>query len=71
MLEDFANNLHLSTQLLSRGTAMVMGHEVEAVKVRNLYGQEVVWGEFNCNRGKFKGNRITNDATTEGVEYVD
>lgn len=70
MLEDFVNGLGSATKLLSRGKATVLGHTVDAVEVENLYGQRIVWGVFNCVRGKFKGNRLTNNAATEGVEYI-
>ena len=69
MLEEFVNNLHSSSQLLSKGKAVVMEHEVDAVLVKNLYGQEVVWGVFNVDKGKFKGKRLTNDCATEKVSY--
>ncbi len=68
-LDEFVSGLHPSTQLLSRGTATVLGHNVPAVLTRNLYGQEIVWGMFNCDRGKFKGKRLTNNAATEEVYY--
>jgi len=69
-LDEFLRNLHPSTKVLSRGKATVLGNTVPAVLVRTLYGQEIVWGEFNCDRGKFKGKRLTNDAATEEVIYV-
>lgn len=71
LLDDFVSNLHPSTDLISTGKATVMGHTVDAALTRNLYGQEIVWGVFNCDRGKFKGKRLSNDAATEGVEYVE
>lgn len=52
------------------GRATVLGHTVDAILVRNVYGQEIVWGMFGCNRGKFKGT-FSNNAATEGVVYVD
>ena len=69
MLEEFVSNLHPSATLVSRGTAEVLGHTVDAVKVRNLYGQEVVWGMFNVDKGKFRGKRLANDCATEEVHY--
>ena len=69
-LDEFVRDLHPSTTLLSRGVANVMGHDVPAVLTRNLYGQEIVWGVFNCDRGKFKGKRLTNSAATEDVNYA-
>lgn len=68
-LEQFISELHPSTALLSKGKATVMDHEVESVKVRNLYGQEIVWGMFSVDKGKFKG-KLANSASTEGVVYV-
>lgn len=69
-LEIFVGNLHPSTKLLSRGNATVMDREVCAAKVRNLYGQEIVWGLFSVDKGKFKG-KLANSASTEGVTYVE
>ena len=60
---------HESTTVLSTGTAMVLGHDVPAVLVRNLYRQEIVWGNFSTQRGKFKGKE-SNSGATEGVRYV-
>ena len=68
-LEEFIASLHPSTTLLSHGTATVMGNKVDAVLVRNLYGQEIVWGVFNVERGKYKGKKLSNSAATEEVEY--
>lgn len=68
-LDEFVRDLHPSTTLLSSGTATVLGHNVPAVLTSNLYRQEVVWGVFNCDRGKFKGKRLTNSAATEEVFY--
>jgi len=68
-LDDFRANLHPSTQVLSTGTAEVLGHTVDAIQTRNLYGQVIVWGYFGCNRGKFKGG-FSNDAATEDVNYT-
>lgn len=68
MIGEFLRGLHPSTTVLSRGFATVLGNTVEAVEVRNLYGQHIVWGEFSCNRGKFKG-KLSNNAATEGVSY--
>ncbi len=70
VMNKFVENLHHSTQVLSYGKATVMGNTVDAVLLRNLYGQELVWGYFNCDKGKFKGKRLTNSAATEGVNYV-
>ena len=69
MLDEFVRSLHPSTTLISRGKATVLGHTVDAVLVRNLYGQEIVWGMFNCDKGKFKGKRLANSAATEEVVY--
>jgi hypothetical protein len=68
-LEEFVSNLHSSTTLLERGFATVMENTIDAVLVRNLYGQEIVWGTFNVDRGKYKGNRLTNSASTENVQF--
>ena len=69
-LDQFVDNLHPTSTLLSRGTATVMEkYIVPAVLVRNMYGQEVVWGQFNCERGKYKGKRLANNANTDEVEY--
>lgn len=67
-LNELLRRFHPSTTVLSRGVASVLGHDVPAVLVRNCYGQELVWGEFSCNRGKFKG-KLANSANTEGVLY--
>ena len=67
--ELFLAGLHPSTRVLSQGVATVLGHTVDAVLVRNVYGQELVWGDFGTSRGKFKGHR-SQSATTEGVRYV-
>lgn len=69
MLDDFLSGLNPCSTLLSRGTATVLGREVPAALVRNLYGQEIVWGEFSCFKGKFKG-KLANDANTDEVFYV-
>jgi hypothetical protein len=69
MLSDFIAGLHRSTKLLSIGRATVLGRTVDACLVRNLYGQEIVWGPFDCDRGKFKGKKISNNSATEGVAY--
>ena len=69
-LNDFVAALHPSSTLLSYGRATVMGHDVDAVLVRNVYGQELVWGFFNCDKGKFKGKPLANSAATEGVSYT-
>lgn len=62
-------SFHPSTAVLSVGHATVLGHTVPAVLVRNLYGQEIVWGSFSTFKGKFKG-KPSNSAATEGVVYV-
>lgn len=67
-MEEFLNNLHPSTVVLSQGTATVLGNHMPAVLVRNVYGQELVWGHFSTHRGKFKG-KLSQNATTEEVEY--
>lgn len=68
-VEEIQARLHHSSTLLSIGKAEVMGNVVDAYEVRNLYGQVLVWGMFNVDRGKFKGNRLTNNAATECVKY--
>lgn len=68
-LNEFTQNLHKSSKLVSHGTATVLGRTVPAALVRNMYGQEIVWGEFSCNKGKFKG-KLANNAATEEVVYV-
>lgn len=76
-LDEFVNGLHGSTTLLARGRALVSGREVEAILVRNAYEQELVWGMFGHDRGKFKGYLANNAATgrvrfeseTHTVEY--
>ena len=67
-LNELLGKLHPSTTVLSMGTATVLGRTVDAVLVKNLYGQELVWGYFGCERGKFKG-KLSQNATTEGVTY--
>lgn len=69
-LQNFKDNLHPSTTILCEGKAVVMGNVVDAILVRNLYGQEIVWGFFNCDKGKFKGTKLSNDAATEGVAFI-
>jgi hypothetical protein len=54
--------------LLSKGVATVGDKTVEAVLVRNIYGQEIVWGMFGHDRGKFKGF-LANNASTQRVNY--
>lgn len=68
-LEKFIESIHPSTKLISIGIATVMGNTVDAVLVKNLYGQEIVWGIFNVDKGKYKGNRLANNASVEGVTY--
>jgi hypothetical protein len=68
-LELFRSGLSSTSVVLSEGIAAVLGHDVPALLVRNLYGQEIVWGEFGCNRGKFKGG-LSNNAATEDVYYT-
>ena len=46
-----------------------MDREVDAVLVRNLYGQKIVWGLFSVSRGKFKGG-LANSGNTEDVSYT-
>lgn len=67
-MQNFIEGLHPSTIVLSHGFAIMLNNTVEAVEVRNLYGQQIVGGEFSCNCGKFKG-KLSNDAATEGVSY--
>ena len=69
-VNEFLAGLAPCTEVLSTGTATVMGHTVPAVLVRTVYGQELVFGKFNTERGKFKGKRVSQNATTEGVRYV-
>jgi len=69
LLDNFVKDLHSSATVLGYGRASVLEHDVPAILVRNVYGQELVWGEFSCNRGKFKG-LLSNNAQTEGVTYV-
>lgn len=70
-LEEFKNNLHSSSSIVNNGMVMIMDHTVDAVEVRNLYGQHVVWGMFSVDnrKGKFVG-KLANNANTEGVEYI-
>ena len=70
-LEQFVADRHSSSTLLSKGTAAVMERNVEAVEVKNLYGQHIVWGMFSVDnrKGKFVG-KLANNANTEGVVYV-
>lgn len=55
--QNFIDDMHPSSIILSYGKALVMDKEVErAVKIRNLYGQEVVWGGCSvCPEGNLKG----------------
>lgn len=69
-VDEFVRRLHPTTKLLSRGIAFVAEREHDAVQVRNLYGQEIVWGKFNVERGKYKGKRIANNANTDFVSYT-
>jgi hypothetical protein len=66
-LKEFEANLHHTTKVLGYGTATVMEKTVDAIWVKNLYGQVIVWGMFSIERGKFKG-KLANDANTEGVK---
>lgn len=69
--ETIAKGFHRTTTVLSEGVAAVMGNTVPALETHNsIYGQTLVWGMFNVERGKFKGTRLANNASTEGVEYV-
>ena len=68
-LKKFVDELHPSTKLLSIGKAFVMGNIVDAVEVKNIYNQIIVWGMFSVNRGKFRGG-LANNANTEYVEYT-
>ena len=67
-LQSFIDNIHPSSTVLSYGKATVMEKTVDAVLIRNLYKQEIVWGMFGVSRGKFKGH-LANSANTEGVDY--
>ena len=69
-LEQFVADLHSSSTLLTKGTATIMDKDVEAVEVKNLYGQHIVWGMFSVDnrKGKFVG-KLANNANTEGVSY--
>lgn len=69
MLDNVRRTFHPSTVVLSTGMATVLGHIVPATLVRNVYGQEIVWGNLSTQRGKFKGKE-SNSAATEGVRYV-
>lgn len=69
-LQKFVDNLHQSSTLISTGQAEVLGHVVDAVEVKNLYGQMIVWGMFNCVKGKFKGKGLANNANTDDVRYT-
>lgn len=70
-LKEFEAGLNPCSKVLSRGKATVQGNTVDAIKVKNIYGQHIVWGFFNCDKGKFKGNRLSNNAATEDVVYVE
>lgn len=69
----FCTGLHKSSQLLSTGTATVLGSEFPAALVRNMYGQELVWGEFGFERKKSgdfkKWTGLSNNAATSEVIY--
>lgn len=69
-LDQFITDLHSSCAVLSRGKATIMNSTVDAVEVRNLYGQHIVWGMFSIDnrKGKFVG-KLANNANTEGVIY--
>lgn len=66
----FAAGLHQTTTLISYGVAAVCGRNHDAVEVRNLYGQHIVWGKFNVERGKYRGKRLANNANTDEVVYT-
>lgn len=76
-LKDFVSGLHPSTTVLSYGKAHQYEfpeRKVDAVEVRNLYGQRIVWGCFSVEHNKsglakFKG-RLANNSNTEGVTYI-
>ena len=68
-LEQFLNNIHPSTTVISHGYATVMDNTAPAVELKNLYGQHIVWGMFSVSRGKFKG-ALANNANTEDVVYI-
>lgn len=67
-IEAFVASLHPTSSVINYGQATVMDRTVDAVLVTNLYGQEIVWGLFSVDKGKFKG-KLANNANTEGVEY--
>jgi hypothetical protein len=67
-LKAFKDNLHPSATFLSQGKATVLGRTVDAIMIRTLYGQEIVWGHFSVDRGKLRG-KLANNAATEGVDY--
>ena len=70
LLEQFLRDLHPTARVISRGEATVLDNTVPAAEVSNLYGQRIVWGVFNVDKGKFKGLRLANDANTDDVSYV-
>lgn len=79
MNNEHVRHFHASTQVLDTGTATVVAEgvperHVPAVRVRNLYGQVIVWGEFAIVRkknGNFqKWGGVANDANTEGVVFT-
>lgn len=68
-LQTFLNNLHPSCTVIGLGTAEVLGNKVDAALIRSLYRQELVWGMFNVEKGKFKGTKLANSASTENVIF--
>ena len=68
-LEQFIINLHHTCKIINRGLATVMGNTVDAIEVKNLYNQHIVWGMFSTHREKFKG-KLANNANTDDVEYI-
>lgn len=69
LVQRLINGLHPSSTVLSIGIATVAGREHDAVLLRNLYKQEIVWGRFNVERGKYKGKKLANNANTDEVSY--
>jgi hypothetical protein len=68
LINEFVKGLHSSSKVVGYGTVTVLGNTVDAVVVRNLYGQLIAWGGFSVERGKFKG-KLANNANTEGADF--
>jgi hypothetical protein len=67
--DEFQSRLHPPTKLVSVGDATVLERTVPAARITNLYGQDIVFGDFSTHKGKFKG-KPSQSAATEGVRYV-